>query len=55
MLLFNKIKGYSVAFWFQWLEKVSEMKKVKADAETRAGMEEMNPGWLKEKGGYVIQ
>lgn len=29
------------------------MKKVKADAETRANLEEMNPTWLKEKGGFV--
>ena len=29
------------------------MKKVKADAKTRADMEDMNPAWLKEKGRYV--
>jgi len=34
-----------------WLQKVAEMNKVKADAKTRSEMEDMNPAWLKEKGG----
>eukprot|EP00795_Rhopilema_esculentum_P012547 gene12547-3242_t len=33
-----------------WLEKVAEMKKIKADTQTKMDMEEMNPTWLKDKG-----